>query len=278
VRHAALFLAVTACWSSPPKVSPPAGSGSASPITSTAPTVGAPPAFTPPTTGLAVGIATFLAIDDVGQRVFVRKDSGIDILALDSGKPIGHVDVRDGELYPAGKQLLSLHYGGLALDVALIDPAGRVDATCHATVKMPAKAEVTRVDVFTTHAGKTYLKWEGSAPEPMRGGAAMRPEEIDELSRNFQATYACGLLEVTRPCTLVARTFKDAGLESCETRSMPWPRYLPTPIGSLALSTERSGGQRGYLMLDIETFIVKDATGERWRLPIETRATPPPAP
>lgn len=279
MRRATLALALAACWSSPPKVSPPPGGGGSG-STSPPPTDDPPADFKPPTTGLAVGIATFLIIDDVGKRVFVRKPDGIDILALDSGKKLGHVDLEDGDLYPADKKLLSLRYDGTALDVALLDPSGHVDATCNASVKMPAGAVVSRVDVFTTHAGKTYLKWEGSAPGPMHGGAALRQDEIEEMSKNFQATYACGLLEVTQhtSCSLVARTFKDAGLESCETRSMPWPRYLPTPIGSLALSTERSGAQRNNLYIDLETFIVKDPSGERWRLPIETRATPPPPP
>lgn len=236
--------------------------------------------FKPPTTGLAVGIATFLIIDDVGNRVLVRKPDAIDILALDSGKQIGHVVVKDGELYPADKKVVSLRYAGTSLDIMMIDPSGHIDSSCNATVKMPARAEISRVDVFTTHAGKTFLKWEGSAPSGPHGGAAMSQAQINEMMQNFQSTYACGLLEVTQgtTCTLVPSTYHAAGLESCETRSMPWPRYLPSPIGSLSLSTERSGAQRSNLYIDIETFIVKDGSGERWRLPIETRATPPPAP
>jgi len=51
--------------------------------------------------------------------VFVRKSDGIDVLTLDMGKKSGHIVVKDGELYPADKKLLSLGNMGR---IITIDP------------------------------------------------------------------------------------------------------------------------------------------------------------
>lgn len=286
-----LALALTACFrGGPTTLAPdPAGRGSSSSTsttTTTAPTSYPPADFTPPKAGLAVGIAEHVVIDDVGSRLFVRKDKGIDILAIDTGTKTGHIDIGwEGDVWPAGARVLAMRTAPpSSIDIALVDPASaKVIATCSASPKVPPNSAILRVDEFTTHAGTTYLKWE-TAPPPggNRGGAAMSNEQIEEMNREFQAAYACGLyaIHVTGSrCTLDVASYKDAGLESCETRSMPWNRYLPTPIGNLALSVERSSTVRTGLYVDTETLIVKGAGGgERWRLPIETRATPPPPP
>jgi hypothetical protein len=284
VKRAASLLLVAACGSSPPRVAPvPNGDDTAK---SGGGASDYPPAqFKPPTNGLAVGVATFLVIDDVHGRVLVRRNNGIDVLALDSGAKKARVEIGwDGDIYPAQPNVLAVRSSGVSIDVALVDPVvAKLVAKCSTSAKMPAGSIISRVDEFTTHAGTTYLKWEGAAPSTERhGGAAVRPEEVDRFANNFAATYACGLLVVHASgtaCTLDPASYKDAGLDSCETRMMPWPRYLPTPIGSLALSVERSSTQRTGLYVDVETFIVRSTSGgERWRLPIETRATPPPAP
>lgn len=285
--RAAFALAIAGCYTNQPsttKTSPtttstPAASDAASNHAST------PPAdLSPPTTGLAVAIAGFVVVDDAGSRVFARSGFGINVLALDSGKQTGRIDLAwEGELWPAGKNLIETRANGLVIDAMLVDPAtAKTIASCSATAKGPAGSQIMRIDEFTTHAGTTYLKWETSPPPRMRGGAAMTQAQIEEMSREFQAAYACGLYAVHvtgTTCTLDVASYKDAGLESCETRSMPGNRYLPTPIGSLALRVDRSSTTRNNLMIDLETLVVSNAAGkELWRLQIETRATPPPAP
>ena len=282
-----LALALVACGGGHPVTAPPppppAGGGSATTESTTSTTSQPAADLTPPTTGLAVGIAAFVVIDDAGSRIFARKGSGIDILALDSGTKTGRIDLSgDGELWPAGKNLVSMRFNGLAIDAVLVDPAAaKILASCSTAVKAPPNAVILRVDEFTTHAGTTYLKWETAPPPRRMGGARLSDEQMEQMNREFQAAHACGLyaIHVTGSrCTLDVASYQDAGLEACGTRSMPWNRYLPTPIGSLTLRVDRASGYRAGLMTETETLVVSDSQGERWKLPLETSAIEPPAP
>ncbi|HUS32589.1 MAG TPA: hypothetical protein VMZ53_29005 [Kofleriaceae bacterium] len=252
---------------------------------STGPAVYPPPDLSPPTTGLAVGIAAHVVIDDRGSRLFVRKANGIDILALDSGKKTGRIDIGwDGELWPAGAHVLALRIAPSAvLEVALVDPAtNKIAATCSGVVAVPANSQISRVDEFTTHAGTTYLQWETSPPPRRMGGAAVSDEQMAAITSEFRAAYACGLFAIhtnDSRCTLDKATPQEAGLEACGSRSMPWNRYLPSPIGKLALRVDRSSAGKAGLLVDTDTLVISELGGsELWKLPIETRAIEPPPP
>jgi hypothetical protein len=281
-----LALAVTACWQAhPPPQTSPAGGGSATPPASD-PTDYPPAAFKPPTTGLAVGVAAHLVIDDAGSRIFLRKANGIDIIALDSGTKTGHIDIGwDGEIWPAGPRILALRVARQAsIDVALVDPnSSKVQATCTGTVAPPPNSMISSVDEFTTHAGTTFLQWITTPPPRQMGGARVSDEQMAAMKAEFQAAYSCGLFAIHisgARCTLDVATAQEAGIEACGTRSMPWNRYLPSPIGKLSLRVDRSSAvSKAGLYVDTDTLVISELGGsELWRLDVITRATPPPPP
>jgi hypothetical protein len=278
--RAVLALALVACGASSPKT----------PTTTTTTPAGPtdyPPAnFEPPTSGLAVAIAAHAVIDDVGNRILVRTGNGIDILALDSGKKLGRVDLGwAGELWPAGPYVLAMRVtNALAIEVTLVDPkASKVVATCSGPVAVPAGASLSAVDEFTTHTGVTYVKWQTTPTWTGRPSGAAVPDEPSTVPNDaVQAMFSCGLFAIhttAAGCTLDVASYQDAGLDSCETRSMPWKRYLPSPIGKLALRIDRASEQKGGLYVDTDTLVVSELGGsDLWKLPIVTRSVEPPPP
>ena len=283
MRAAALALAVlAACGGKVERQATSGGGGSGA--GSSASTEYPPPALRPPTAGLAVGVAAHVVIDDVGTRLFVRKSNGLDVLALDSGRRTGRIDLGwDGEVWPAGPYVLAMRVTNQpGLEVALVDPKVlKVAARCSVAVAVPPNAMISTVDEFTTRAGTTYLQWITTPPPGRASGAHVRDDQMAAQNDQFQAAYSCGLFAIRTTgsrCTLDVASPQEAGLDGCGSRAMPWNRYLPSPIGSLTLRVDRATTRRNGLYVDTDTLVISESGNERWRLPVETRTTEPPLP
>jgi len=275
---------LTACWhSASPSSSGSSSGSSASPV---APAATTPHTFPPSTDDLAVIYPARALIDEAHGRVFVQRDNGVDVLALATGKPAGHVDIGwDGEMWAAAKMLEMFHTPDVhTVEVALVDhaAASRI-ATCKHTVKAPTGSQLSRIDAFTYRA-QPYLKWETSPPPEMHGGARMSDEEMAAWTKRFQAAYACGLLAVHvkgATCTLDEVSYKVADLESCETRNMPGQRVPASRIiGDIEYSIEETNGPGGGPHMETSTLVVRDRTSsaERWRTVVDERQYIPPPP
>ena len=240
------------------------------------------------TSALAVVHPAFAAIDVPHGNVLIHRSQGVDVLELATGKLVAHADLGwTGEVWPTTRYLIAFHASApLAIEATLIDPtSARREATCSHVVEAPAGAQILRIDEFEAK-GTLYLKWETGPPSgPMRGGRAVTAEEIAAWKQSFDAAYSCGLASVrvtSKGCTLEPATFKQAGLESCETRQMPGQRLMPSTVGDLRLRVDDRMGPappgHGGEVEDV-TFIVDGKDGnERWRTEITHKAIAPPAP
>jgi hypothetical protein len=240
------------------------------------------------TSALAVVHPALAAIDVPHGNVLIHRSQGVDVLELATGKLVAHADLGwTGEVWPATRYLIAFHASApLAIEATLIDPpSARREATCSHVVEAPAGAHILRIDEFEAK-GTLYLKWEtGPPPGPMRGGRAVTAEEVAAWQQSFYAAYSCGLASVrvtSKECTLEPATFKQAGLESCETRQMPGHRLMPSTVGDLRLRVDDRMGPappgRGGEVEDV-IFIVDGKDGnERWRTEITHKDIAPPAP
>jgi hypothetical protein len=149
-------------------------------------------------------------------------------------------------------------------------------------VAAPAGAQLQRVDVFTSR-GQTFFKWESAPPPEHHGGARMSDAQMAAWQQRFQAAYACGLLVVRvspAGCKLEPATIKDAGLDHCEVRQLPFPRAMPDHVADLRLTVETDEhGTKNGAHETVHTFVVRGASGqERWRVELERTVQEPPAP